>query len=229
MLLRRKWWKKSPSGIFLPGLSDCSSQRGPSLMACTGKYGTTTKACQRTRASSTTRTSSSGYHGCDRSKSAMSPVPSTKTSRAKFSNATTSTPHTMRTLPPLAPRMELRKSPCSICCVFYLFKMADWSRWLLPAVSQVGVRHRDWGKREQLLGSGVYVRRWGLLPRSVSNKRGINGTAAVSQRAPVVGQRNQSRVSGFLRLQWKHQPILYCQVRSKKRKFCSNPVKRMKI
>lgn len=106
--------------ISPPGLSDCSSQRGLSLMACTGKCGTTTKACQRIRASSTTRTSSLGYRGCDRSKSAMSPVPSTKISRAKFWNATTSTPHPMRTLPPLAPRMELRKSSRTVIVLYLL-------------------------------------------------------------------------------------------------------------
>lgn len=110
-------------------------------MACTGRYGTTTKACQRIRASSTTRTSSLGYHGCDRSKSAMSPVPSTKTSRAKFSNATTSTPHPTRTLPPLAPRMELRKSTRTIV-LYLLFTYHDGVLMFAPCCATGGCTPR---------------------------------------------------------------------------------------
>lgn len=78
-------------------------------MACTGRCGTTTKACQRIRVSSTMRTSSSECHDSGRSKCATSPAPSMKIWEMRFRTATTCTPQQMRTQPPSALRMEQRK------------------------------------------------------------------------------------------------------------------------
>lgn len=92
-----------------------SSQRGPSSTACTGRCGTTTKACRRIRASSTTRTFSSVCLGCGSSKYATSPALSTRTWGMRCTSATACTRQPARTPPPLAPRTELRRSKTTKC------------------------------------------------------------------------------------------------------------------
>lgn len=84
--------------------------RGPSSGACIGRCGTTTRACQGTRVSSTMRTSSSGCRDSARSESTTRPAPSTKISGMKFKVATVYTPPAMRTTLPLALKTEQRKA-----------------------------------------------------------------------------------------------------------------------
>lgn len=75
----------------------CSSQKAPFLMACTGSFGTTTRASQKTRVWSTTRTSCWASHVSGNSKCTMSPVLSTRTCGMRFTTATMSILLPMRT------------------------------------------------------------------------------------------------------------------------------------
>ncbi len=75
----------------------CSSQKALFLMACTGSSGTTTRASQKTRVWSTTRTSCWASHVSGNSKYAMSPVLSMRTCGMRFTTATVSILPPMRT------------------------------------------------------------------------------------------------------------------------------------